>query len=128
MFGDHGAHGVPAARPVEEAGDNAQGPSASRLCMGATTALARHLKRSSATLGYVQVNNNNCTSVLLVLAIKSILGEARYGGGEVYTKESFLYGRFEVRMKSAEGGGIVSSFFLYNICADESEVNPICRK
>lgn len=30
------------------------------------------------------------------------------------SREAFLYGRFEVRMQSAEGSGLVSSFFLYN--------------
>lgn len=33
---------------------------------------------------------------------------------EIRTNDSFLYGRFEVLMKSANGNGIVSSFFLYN--------------
>ena len=34
--------------------------------------------------------------------------------GAFKTVESYLYGRFEVRMKSADGDGIVSSFFTYN--------------
>ena len=34
-----------------------------------------------------------------------------YRGAEYRTIETFLYGRFEVRMKSALGSGIVSSFF-----------------
>ena len=34
--------------------------------------------------------------------------------GAFQTDSSYLYGRFEVRMKSAEGDGIVSSFFTYN--------------
>jgi len=34
--------------------------------------------------------------------------------GALQTSESYLYGRFEVRMKSADGDGIVSSFFTYN--------------
>ena len=34
--------------------------------------------------------------------------------GALKTDESYLYGRFEVNMKSAEGDGIVSSFFTYN--------------
>ena len=67
--------------------------------------------------------------MLLVLNAPATRGGARYGGGELYTKESFLYGRFEVRMKSAEGGGIVSSFFLYNVdqpCVDGiSEVKRV---
>ena len=35
-------------------------------------------------------------------------------GGELRTIDSFLYGRFEVNMKSAEGDGYVSSFFTYH--------------
>ena len=71
----------------------------------------------------------NLTLALLALKIATIKGGAPYGGGELYSQESFLYGRFEVRMKSAEGGGIVSSFFLYNLdlpCVDgTSEVNVV---
>jgi hypothetical protein len=36
-------------------------------------------------------------------------------GGQIYSNEAFLYGRFEVAMRSVEGDGIVSSFFLYNL-------------
>ena len=35
-------------------------------------------------------------------------------GGAIKTHDAYLYGRFETRMKSTEGSGIVSSFFLYN--------------
>ena len=70
--------------------------------------------------------------MLLVLKAAATQGGAPYGGGELYTKESFLYGRFEVRMKSAEGSGIVSSFFLYNVdqpCVDGiSEVKKAAKK
>lgn len=49
-------------------------------------------------------------------------------GAAITTKESYLYGRFEVNMKSAAGSGIVSSFFLYNIntnCNWPAENNEI---
>jgi endo-1,3-1,4-beta-glycanase ExoK len=36
-------------------------------------------------------------------------------GGQIYTKEAFQYGRFEVSMRSAGGDGIISSFFLYHL-------------
>jgi hypothetical protein len=36
-----------------------------------------------------------------------------YKGAELRTNEIFLYGRFEVRMKSAAGSGLLSSFFTY---------------
>ena len=35
-------------------------------------------------------------------------------GGALKTHEAYLYGRFETRMSSTQGSGIVSSFFLYN--------------
>ena len=34
--------------------------------------------------------------------------------GALQTNDSYLYGRFEVRMKSVDGDGLVSSFFTYN--------------
>lgn len=36
-------------------------------------------------------------------------------GGQIHTNDTFLYGRFEVAMRSVQGEGIVSSFFLYNL-------------
>ena len=41
-------------------------------------------------------------------------------GGQIFTKESYQYGRFEMRMRSAEGDGIISSFFLYNLEAGKN--------
>lgn len=35
--------------------------------------------------------------------------------GAIRSNERFLYGRFEVSMKSAAGNGVVSSFFMYNV-------------
>jgi endo-1,3-1,4-beta-glycanase ExoK len=40
-------------------------------------------------------------------------GEQKYSGAEYRTKDSYLYGKFEVRMKFAAGSGVVSSFFTY---------------
>lgn len=37
-----------------------------------------------------------------------------YKGAELRTKESFLYGRFEVRYKASAGSGHTSTFFTYN--------------
>ncbi len=36
-----------------------------------------------------------------------------FKGAEYRTKESYLYGRFEVRMKSAQKDGVLSTFFTY---------------
>ncbi len=41
-----------------------------------------------------------------------------YRGAELRTRASYLYGRFEVRMKAAWGSGLLSSFFTYN------DINP----
>jgi hypothetical protein len=40
-------------------------------------------------------------------------GAQAYSAGEVYTLETFLYGRFEARIKFARGSGIVSSLFSF---------------
>ena len=37
-----------------------------------------------------------------------------YKGGELRTYESYTFGRFEVRMRSAEASGMLSSFFTYH--------------
>ena len=49
-------------------------------------------------------------------------------GGALKTHEAYLYGRFETRMSSTQGSGIVSSFFLYNWnldCGYPAAVNEI---
>ena len=48
--------------------------------------------------------------VLALFALISIGICQQYFGGELRTKESYLYGRFEARFKSAQGDGLVSSF------------------
>ena len=37
--------------------------------------------------------------------------ERKYSGAEYRTKDSYLYGKFVVRMKGAPGSGVISSFF-----------------
>ncbi|MCC6551002.1 MAG: family 16 glycosylhydrolase [Ignavibacteriaceae bacterium] len=49
----------------------------------------------------------------LVLSAGS-LNAKDFKGAELRTKQSFLYGRFEVNMKSAGREGMLSSFFTYN--------------
>jgi len=49
-------------------------------------------------------------------------------GASMFSKEAYLYGRFEVAMQSAEGSGVVSSFFLFNLdagCTWPDENNEI---
>ena len=62
------------------------------------------------------------TIQILATALASLLATVSEGqdchSGAVTTHEAFLYGRFEVRMQSAAGDGIVSSFFQYNVDLD----------
>jgi len=48
----------------------------------------------------------------LVFLISLIMAKP-YRGGELRTIDTYRYGRYEVRMKSAAGDGVVSSFFTY---------------
>ncbi len=53
----------------------------------------------------------------LLIAVPSLAAWAQNDqcdGGALKTHDAFLYGRFETRMSSTQGSGIVSSFFLYN--------------
>ena len=52
-------------------------------------------------------------SIILNLALISIVFCKPYKGGELRTNNTYRYGRYEVRMKSAHGNGVVSSFFTY---------------
>jgi len=45
------------------------------------------------------------------IILGTVLSQKPYHGAEYRTVESFLYGRFEARMKTASGSGVVSSFF-----------------
>lgn len=52
-------------------------------------------------------------AILLCTAPSEGIGKS-YKGAEYRTKDSFLYGRFEVRMKAIGREGTLSSFFTYN--------------
>jgi endo-1,3-1,4-beta-glycanase ExoK len=62
-------------------------------------------------------SRNKMYLVLLLISTTSVIDAYSQdcNGAAIATKESFLYGRFETLMQSADGNGIVSSFFLYNI-------------
>jgi len=47
---------------------------------------------------------------ILTLSISCIIGQDLYRGAEVRTRADYLYGKFEVRYKPAQGDGLVSSF------------------
>jgi len=50
--------------------------------------------------------------LFLTLSVSIIIAKP-YRGGELRTYDTYRYGRFEVRMKSAAGSGVLSSFFTY---------------
>ena len=50
---------------------------------------------------------------LIILFFLELLISKPYRGGELRTRQDYRYGRFEVRMQSAQGDGVVSSFFTY---------------
>lgn len=54
------------------------------------------------------------TTILLTLLILSLPLAKPYKGAELRTNASYLYGRFEVRMKSAPMSGMLSSFFTFH--------------
>lgn len=62
---------------------------------------------------------------LIILVMTCSLSAKPYKGAEYRTKEAFLYGRFEVRLKSANTEGILSSFFTYAEITSTSEWNEI---
>jgi beta-glucanase (GH16 family) len=51
--------------------------------------------------------------ILVGLCSAMSLYSKDYKGAEIYSKESVLYGRFEMRMQACTGSGILSTFFLY---------------
>ena len=59
------------------------------------------------------------------LTYSCLIGQDLYRGAEVRTKADYLYGKFEVRYKPAQGDGLVSSFFTYNT---ELQVNVTLAK
>lgn len=57
----------------------------------------------------------NFKTSLSVLAIAAAAVCAKdYSGAELYTSETWMYGKFEARMMMAAGSGTVSSMFLYH--------------
>lgn len=50
---------------------------------------------------------------LALLLLLSSIAAKDYKGAELYTDETFMYGRFEARMSMAAGSGLVGSMFLY---------------
>ncbi len=54
-----------------------------------------------------------CFVLLVILITCPAIAQKKYKGAEYRTKESYTYGRFEVKMKSAQREGMLASFFTY---------------
>jgi hypothetical protein len=59
------------------------------------------------------MNLKNTTFFLLLFIINSAYSEIRVRGAELASKSQQLYGRYEVRMQTAQGNGILSTFFTF---------------
>ena len=57
--------------------------------------------------------NKQLIKIIFFIIGISMLTAKPYRGGELRTIDTYRYGRYEVRMKSAVGSGVVSSFFTY---------------
>jgi hypothetical protein len=53
-------------------------------------------------------------AIAFLLLSASTAAQPEYSGAELRTREAYIYGRFEVRMRSAAGSGLLSSFFTYS--------------
>jgi len=53
-------------------------------------------------------------TLLALICCAVLLPAKTYKGAEYRSKESFTYGRFEVRLKSTYRDGMLTSFFTYN--------------
>ncbi len=51
--------------------------------------------------------------IIVIFLLTNVLSAKTYKGAELRTPSTYLYGKFEVRMKSAAGSGLLSSFFTY---------------
>ncbi|MEW5799522.1 MAG: family 16 glycosylhydrolase [Bacteroidota bacterium] len=63
--------------------------------------------------------------ILLLIVVPEFLSAKIYKGAEYRTKEAFTYGRFEVRMKSAQREGMLASFFTYHEITSTADWNEI---
>ncbi|MDO6760005.1 family 16 glycosylhydrolase [Tamlana sp. 2_MG-2023] len=50
-------------------------------------------------------------TLIFLMCISSLFAQKPYRGGEVYSHESVLYGKFEMRMKMIKGSGMLSTFY-----------------
>jgi len=56
----------------------------------------------------------------LLLGVASTAHAKPYKGAEIYSSQSYRYGRLEVRMRMARGSGLLSTFFTYKTGSEVS--------
>ena len=49
----------------------------------------------------------------VLMGLSTDLSAKPYKGAEIYTNQSYLYGRYEMRMRVANASGVLSTFFTY---------------
>ena len=55
-----------------------------------------------------------CLFIAITLGLIAHLVNAKpYKGAEIYSSDSYLYGRYEIRMRVAKASGVLSTFFTY---------------
>ncbi|MDP2038886.1 MAG: family 16 glycosylhydrolase [Ignavibacteria bacterium] len=59
--------------------------------------------------------------VATVVLCSSAVFAKKYKGGELITKEAYLYGRFETRCKPPQGSGFLATLFTFNFALKSSE-------
>lgn len=61
-----------------------------------------------------------CVFLAITMSLVASLVNAKaYKGAEIYSSDSYLYGRYEIRMRVANASGVLSTFFTYK---DGSEI------
>ncbi len=63
--------------------------------------------------------------VILIFIGQNLMAQKPYRGAEYRTIQAFTYGKFEVRMRSAQLSGMLSSFFTYHEISGVEEWNEI---
>ena len=63
--------------------------------------------------------------LLLIISLSQNIFSKQYKGAEYRSKNSYLYGRFEVRMKSFQKSGALSTFFTYHDTPNADQWNEI---
>tara|TARA_R110002049_G_scaffold128190_3_gene285509 strand:+ start:2382 stop:3134 length:753 start_codon:yes stop_codon:yes gene_type:complete len=53
----------------------------------------------------------NLSTYIFIFVFTSLYAQKPFKGGEIYSNEKVLYGKFEMRMKMIKGGGMLSTFY-----------------